>query len=65
MADSVEDGTRARGGANAQSKLSEGDVREIRSLIGTMRKKDIAARFGVNADHVRAIERGIVWAWLE
>ncbi len=65
MADSVAQGTRSRGASNNASKLSEGDVQEIRNLMGTMPKKEIATRYGINPDHVRAIERGLVWAWLK
>jgi hypothetical protein len=47
------------------TKLSETQVREIRSLKGTLSLSKTAARFGISIGAVRGIHDGINWAWLE
>lgn len=56
-----------RGSKHAGAKLTEDDVREIRRLDGKMKRKDVAAKFGVSYWHVRDIQKGkcLAWTWLE
>lgn len=66
--DCVERGRKAvlRGSANARSKLTEDEVREIRRLAtGGVKQRDIAARFGVNQRLVWGIAHGDRWAHLD
>jgi transposase len=48
------------------SKLSNEDVLEIVRLVreGSMLKKDIAERFGIDPTSVRGISSGKTWSWL-
>lgn len=64
-ADKVSHGTIPRGNKHGRAKLSEGDVRTIRSLIGTALQKDIAAMFGVEQSSISNIRRGRNWGHLE
>lgn len=65
MQDAIVHGTTTRGTKNAQSALTEEDVRAIRALKGRMMYKDIAPVFGVSPSAVGLIMRGKRWAWLE
>jgi hypothetical protein len=47
-ADKVRHGTIPRGERLPQAKLTEADVRAIRSLAGTMDQREIAAKYGVH-----------------
>lgn len=58
-------GTRLRGERQNGAVLRESDVREIRSLLGKLRQKDIAAKFGVTRSAIYAIKAGTAWAWLD
>ena len=64
-ADKVLHGTLVRGSACHQSKLSEADVREIRSLAGKVNQREIADRFGIGQPLVSQIVNRRKWAWLE
>lgn len=64
-ADTLIHGTSARGERQGNSKLTEADVREIRSLLGTMKRAEIADRFGVSGKTIGAIHRRENWAWLK
>lgn len=65
QADRILHGTVARGALNHTTKLSENQVREIRSLKGELSLRRIASRFDVSVGAVRGIHDGINWAWLE
>jgi hypothetical protein len=47
------------------NKLTEVDVRKIRSLQGVMTQQGIADMFGVDRTQVSNILRRKQWAWLE
>jgi hypothetical protein len=64
MQDAITHGTTTRGTKNAQSVLSEGDVRAIRALQGTMMYKEIAPLFRISPAAVGLIMRRERWAWL-
>lgn len=64
QADRVAHGTSNRGSRHGCSKLSEDDVREIRSLHGKVARREIADRFGVRPSTVNLIVRGVTWGWL-
>lgn len=42
-------------------KLSANDVRAIKALLGIVSADELASRFGVRAQAVRAIETGMAW----
>lgn len=65
MEDSVLAGTRCRGEDQHAAKLTENDVRQIRLLRGVIMQKEIAARFKVDPETVRRIQKRTAWAWLE
>ena len=54
-----------RGSANAQAKLNEDNVREIRSLVGRLPQAEIAARFGVSNSLIQLIKSGKRWAHVQ
>jgi len=64
MADQWIHGTRMKGQAVPQSKLSPDEVREIRSLQGSLLQKDIAAKFGVSSSLIGYIHSRKAWAWM-
>lgn len=63
-ADMYVHGTILRGSSHPRSKLSEEDVRAIRSLIGKRSHVEIASMFGVSPMTIAAIKHRRVWAWL-
>lgn len=63
-ADKIAHGTVKRGRAHKSVKLTEENVREIRSLKGTISQRKLAARFGVSAGAIQCIFQGRNWAWL-
>ena len=67
MADMIAKGRDRRlpGSLNGQAKLTEADVREIRSLKGLMFQWQIAERFGVTQVQVGNILRGASWRNLD
>lgn len=58
-------GTVARGEKNGNAKMTEGTVREIRRMIGTMTQQAIADRLGVTRSSVRDVKSGKTWAWVK
>jgi hypothetical protein len=54
-----------RGQTHFWTKLTEGQVRTIRSLEGTMKQSEMAPRFGVKTDTISCILRGRSWSWLK
>lgn len=59
IADKAVDGTRAVGEANGSAKLTEDQVRVIRSTAGS--EREIAKRFGISPGTVGRIRRGQGW----
>jgi len=55
-------GTKARGLSHGQNKLSEDDVRSIRSSCLSHRR--IASSYGISCGTVSGIRRRKIWAWL-
>lgn len=51
----------SRGDGNGRAKLTEEQVREMRSLGTTMRVAELTERYGVSDSQVRAILRGERW----
>lgn len=64
-ADKIMHGTVSRGPSHGKSKLSEADVRKIRSLKGTASMNAIGRQFGVSAASIWQIFNGKAWAWVE
>lgn len=64
QADRLLHGTDCRGERNPRAKLTETDVREIRSLNGIEASANIASRFGVSQSLVCNIWKGRVWRWM-
>lgn len=62
--DAIEAGTFPHGETNGQSKLTEGDVRKIRSLKGKYFQRVVAERFGVTRRQIGRIQNRTDWAWL-
>lgn len=61
-ADKVRDGTALRGEQMSQAKLTEADVREVRSLRAAgVPCRLVAARFGIGERYVREIVRRRCW----
>lgn len=58
-------GTQLRGSRVPTSKLTEADVRAIRSLRGALKQKEIADRYGVQPSVISRIFSGARWAWLD
>lgn len=63
-ADKIAHGTSMRGERHHKSKLTEADVREIRSLQGKLSSKEIAKRYGVSSGTVNSVLRKQAWGWL-
>lgn len=63
-ADKIRHGRSNRGEANPKAKLSENEVRVIKSLLGTATQTSIAEQFGVSNNLISEIARGNVWGWL-
>lgn len=63
----AEHGTNRRGEGNGNSRLSEGQVIEIKRLLaeGKMSQQKIADRFGVSKPLIYRINRGLVWAHIQ
>jgi hypothetical protein len=65
MADMVRHGRSNRGERSPTAKLTEVQVKEIRSkLKGGMLPKDIAPQYDLHTVTVRDIRRGKLWGWL-
>ena len=63
-ADKIGHGTHARGSKVNGAKLSEEDVRKIRSLRGRLTQAKIAEMFGVSRALIGYIYSGRAWSWL-
>lgn len=63
-ADRITHGTETIGARHGMSKLTEDDVRQIRSLKGKMSQRAIAARFCINQAQVYRILSGKAWSFL-
>lgn len=49
------------GSTNPNAKLTEADVRAIRTLAGLVSTSELAARFRVNKGNIRSVVRGDSW----
>ncbi len=64
--DAVRHGTTTRGVKNPQSKLTESQVCEIRSLLDAgLTRADVSARYGVSAGAIQDIASRKNWGWLD
>lgn len=66
VADMIRHGTIALGEVNGKSKLTEPQVREIKTLLregGT--RRGIAGKFGVTHSAINSIASGESWGWLD
>ena len=64
-ADKVEHGTLRRGTAINTNKLTEQDVRAIRSMIGKASGVEIAKAWGITSAMVSRIKKRQAWDWLD
>lgn len=64
-ADRIIHGTHGRGERHFASKLTEGDVREIRSLNGALNQTEIAKKFNTAPSNINRIMSRKRWSWLE
>lgn len=64
IAEAVEHGSLQRGEDRWNAKLTEADVRAIRSMLGTNTQQRIADQFGISREMVSRIKRGLAWSWL-
>ena len=58
-------GTLGIGEKNKQAKVTESEVREIRSLTGRFSQSHVAKLYGLSQSGVSAIQKRKSWAWLE
>lgn len=65
VADTLAHGTDNRGEKSPTSKLTADQVRQIRSLYGTMTVRELAAKFGVSGPTICNIQFRQTWAWLD
>lgn len=56
-----ENGLMQRGADRWNSKLTEKDILEIRSLYGSMSREEIGKRFGITKSHVWSVATNKVW----
>lgn len=63
MQDAISHGTTTRGSKSPSSKLTDADVRSIRSDVRL--HKEIAADHGISPSLVGMIKRRVRWGWLE
>lgn len=63
-ADRIEHGTSLHGERHPNSKLADNEIREIRSLRGSLPQRVIAERFGVDQTTVSNIQVGKTWRCL-
>lgn len=64
-ADKYVHGTMVRGEAVKHAKLTEDNVREIRTLAGTASQRVIGKKFGVSAGTIRRVILRLDWGWLK
>lgn len=65
QADRLLHGTHNRGERCGSNILTEAQVREVRTLLGTLSRPKIAKRFGVTEGCIKGIAARKTWAWLE
>lgn len=65
QADRITHGTSNRGSRHGMSKLSEGQVRQIRSLRGVLSNSQVGEMFGVSATTISTIHSGRVWGHVQ
>lgn len=65
LADRLDHGTATIGEANGFAKLTEADVREIRSGAGRVTQRDLAERYGVDPSNISQIQLRKSWSWLD
>lgn len=63
--DKIGHGTIARGSKNALAKLTEDQVRHIRSMTGRIVQQRLAEQYGVAPSLISKIQSGKEWAWLK
>lgn len=63
--DRVTHGTSNRGSRQNRVKVTEAEVRQIRSLRGIILQREIADLFGISRAQTSRIQRGIDWGWLD
>lgn len=63
--DKIGHGTHGRGERSPAARLTEAQVREIRSLRGVLTLSQIAQRFGISKGYVSLVHTKRRWAWLE
>ncbi len=63
-ADKIIHGTSNRGERNGHSKLTQADIKTIRSLAGKMKQSDIADEYGVTRGGISSIVTGRTWGWV-
>lgn len=63
--DRVEHGTSNRGQRHPHDKLTEDDVRAIRSLHNIVEQAELAGRFNVSRSTIQDIQYRNSWQWLE
>jgi hypothetical protein len=64
-ADKIGHGTTNRGERQGAHKLTEADVRQIRSMCGSFSQSEIAKQFGIDQSTVSDIHRRKRWGWLD
>jgi hypothetical protein len=65
VADKRRHGTHLCGNRLSWTKLTAEQVREIRSLIGSVSLREIGRRYGVTRHNIASIRDGKSWAWLK
>lgn len=63
-ADKIAHGTHIQGEDQGSSKLTEGQVLEIRALKGKLTQREIGERYGIAQTTVGRIHRRKAWSWL-
>lgn len=63
-ADKLLHGTHNRGERHSRAKLTEGQVKEIRALRGTVTGAELAERYGISRWAIYDVLSGDNWAWL-
>ncbi len=64
QADRLAHGTALLGSKHPRAKLTEADVRVIRSEAGDATNTQLAAAFGVTKQNIASILKGKTWGWL-
>ena len=64
MADTIPHGTQTRGAKIGWGKLTEKDVLEIRAQDGTIPRRQLADRYGVDKSTICLIANRKSWSWL-